>query len=99
MSGRINVDIAVRQRILLWHRLLSAKQRPDSRNELAHAEGFGDVVVGAEFKSNNAIGLVAACSENQYGCTGILLVSSQLTADLEPIHSGKHQIQNHEVCG
>jgi hypothetical protein len=39
--------------------LLSSKYRPDPREELAKAEGLGDIIIGTEFEPNHPVDLVA----------------------------------------
>jgi len=49
-------------RVTLWRAapgLMSSKNRPDSREKLAKAEGLGDSVIGPEFQPNHPVDLVA----------------------------------------
>ena len=46
--------------------LAPPQHRPDPRQELPQSERLGDVVVGAEFQSDNAVDLVAAVTGRDY---------------------------------
>lgn len=61
------IDFAIRARLdrRLPRRLLTSSQdRADARREFARIEGFGELVVGADFKSDDAVDVFAARREN-----------------------------------
>ena len=99
MRGWIDVDIAMLQRVALRHGILAPQQGAHTGDQFAHAEGFRDVVVGAEFEPDHPVGLFAARSQHQDRSVGISFMTPDLAADLQPVHSRKHQIQDDQVRG
>src|SRR5688572_5580705 len=88
MRRRINMDVAVEQGVSLRYRILASKQRADTGDQLAHAKRLRDIVIRAELQANHTVGFFAARGEHQDRGRGIALMTAELAADLEPIHSG-----------
>ena len=64
------------------------------RREFAHGERLHDVVVGAEFESHDAIGLVTASRRDDHRD---VRRAAKLSQDLEPITVGQTQIQQDDI--
>jgi len=71
-----------------------AQQRTNARQQLTRAEGFGEVVVGAQFEPHDAVGLVHAPGQHQDGNLRLL---AQATRDLHAVFPGKPHVQDHDV--
>ena len=72
----------------------AASHGPDARHEFPEAERFHHVVVGTEFESDNPVHLVAPGAHDDHGDLGSL---PNLSADAEPVHVGKPEVQEHDV--
>ena len=62
-------DLVARSRTYAG-KLRTAQQRLDSRLELAGAEGFAQVIIGAQFQANHPIGFVGTGGEHDDGDLG-----------------------------
>src|SRR5688572_17627435 len=76
---------------------MATEQRANARYKLAHAEGFGNVIIGAKLESDDTVGFFASCCQHENWHTGIFVVTARLTADLQTVQSGQHQVENHEI--
>ena len=70
--------------------------RTDARHELARAEGFGDVVVGAQLEAEHAIHLGRLRGQHDDWKTLRRLGHPELAADLEAVGAGQHEVEHDE---
>ena len=78
-------------------RTLEAAQNGfDSGHEFARAEGLGDIVVGAEFEAENAIGLAAFCGQENDRDRGKAGRLANRAADFESVFTGDHDVEDKE---
>ena len=77
----------------------ASDQRADSRDQLVRAERLGDVVVGPELETHDAVSLFTFRGEHDdgYGCRGS--VTAQRAAHFEATEPGQHQIEKDEIDG
>ncbi len=66
----------------------------DARQQLPQRERLDHVVVGAELQPVDQVLLLAASGQNQHRDGGL---TAQLAQHLEPVHAGKHQIEDDQV--
>ena len=66
----------------------------NSGHELSSAEGFGEVVIGADFEADDEIGLRIACRQHEYGDRSFAL---DLAADVEAVETREHEVEHHEI--
>ena len=72
----------------------AAQERPHACHELPWAERLRHVVVGAYAEPDLQVGLRVACREHE---DGDLPVALDAPAHLEPVDSGKHEVEHDEV--
>ena len=74
---------------------LAAHYRLNAGDQFARIEGFGQIIIGAHFQTNDAVDFVALGGEHddRNGVFG----GAQAAADGKTIFAGQHQIQHHEV--
>ena len=72
-----------------------SQHRLDPRQELGHAEGLGDVVVGPQLQSQDPVGLLSSRRQHDDGRTR--LVRAQGAAQVQAAHPGQHDVQNDQV--
>lgn len=65
----------------------------DAGDEFAGVEGFGHVVVGAEFEADDLVDVVAACGEHD---DGDVAFAAKFAEDLEAIEAGHHDVEDDE---
>jgi hypothetical protein len=72
----------------------TAQHRPDTGEQFARAEGFGQVVVGADFEAEDAVGLTAdrGQHDNRHPAA-----SAQLPAQRETVLAGQHDVENDKI--
>lgn len=58
------------------------------------AERLGKVVIGAELQADHPVDLVSLGGQHDHRDVG---AGTQLLADRDPVESGKHQVQQHDV--
>ena len=84
---------------VLWRavHLDAAEQRRHAREHLANGERLGDVVVGADLQSGDAVGLgVAGCQhQDGHGASGL----AELAADVGAGEAGQHPVQHESIVG
>ena len=70
----------------------------DAGEQLARAEGLGQIVVGAHLQPDDTIGLVAAGGEHQHRDVGF---GAELATERQTVVARKHQIEHDQVdaCG
>ncbi len=76
--------------------LVAAQHRSHARQQLAIAEGLGDVVVGRHLQPHHAIGLVAPGRHDDDRDVGLL---AQLARQLHAVLAAQPQVEQHEVDG
>src|SRR5467141_3226433 len=74
--------------------LITAQHGADAGEELARAEGFHDVVVGAELEAHYPVGLVVLAGDDDDGSRALL---PELARQLHAVLSGKAQVEHHQV--
>ena len=72
----------------------AAQQRLDPRDELAHRERLGHVVVGADAEADEHVGLVVAGGEHEDRDRALGLDAA---ADLEAVDAGQHDVEHDDV--
>ena len=70
------------------------QERPGARQELGHAEGLRDVVVGALVEQADLLALLVAHGEHE---DGKLRSLANLLDELEPVHAGHREVRHDEV--
>ena len=70
------------------------EQGLDARDDLAHAEGLGHVVVGPDREPDEDVGLVVASGEHEHGHGPDGLDAA---AHLEAVEAGKHDVEEDHV--
>lgn len=71
-----------------------AQQHMHPRGQLAHGEGLGHVVVGADTEPDQHVGLVVARGEHQDGHGPLGLYPP---AYFEPVEAGQHDVEDQQV--
>src|SRR5688572_30462858 len=66
----------------------------DTADQLARAEGLGDVIVGAKLQATHPVILLALCSEHDHGHIAALPDGLQ---HFEPVEVGHHYIQQNQI--
>src|SRR5262245_40652516 len=74
-------------------RLRSTQDGVDSRQQLSGVEGLGQVVVGADFQTDDAVDIVAARGQHD---DGHLRLRSKPSQDFDAVHLRHHHVQNDE---
>src|SRR5207237_1732909 len=74
-----------------------ASQRLGARPQLARAERFGDVVVGADLQTEHLVHFGGTGREHQYRQLRQPLVRPQDATDLEAVHARQHEIEDHQM--
>ena len=94
-TGNIVVSDAERQRpsLFLLDIMVPGKDGLDAGHQFAWAERLRDVVIGAQFQSENAIGLAAFRGQKDYRDRRQLDRLPDLAAKLQAIFSGHHDIE------
>jgi hypothetical protein len=78
-------------------RLGATQQGFDAGDELAGAEGLGDVIVGAHFEADNAVGFIAARGQHENGKPVEGFVLADFTANVQAGHFREHQIEQEKI--
>lgn len=95
-GGGIDLDVTDFHRARRERALEAAQHSLNPGDKLARAERLGDVIVGAEFKSKDAIGFTAfggKKDDRNRGQTGHLADGA---ADFEAVFAGNHNVQNEQ---
>jgi hypothetical protein len=66
----------------------------DPGEQLARAEGLGEIVVGAHLQSDDAVGLLAARGEHD---DRHVRAAAQVAAQLQPVGARQHQVEDDQV--
>ena len=72
----------------------ASQQGAAAGDELAHAEGLGQVVVAADFKADHFVELGVAGRKEQHRGRG---ARAQTAAEFVAIHAGQHDVQDEQV--
>ena len=73
----------------------AAQQRLDPAHQLAQPERLGQVVVGAELEPDDLVDLVVARGQDQHRHLGPR--GAQTAQDLEAVHPGEADVEDHEI--
>ena len=76
--------------------MCAPQNRFDPGLQLHDAERFDDIIVGAAFQSGHPIDLRAARRQHNHGKLLRCFAGPQPVQNLQPVHSGQHNIQNAE---
>ena len=76
--------------------LEAAQHGLDAGDEFARAERLGDVVVGAEFESEDAVGFAALCGQKNYGHGGEAGRLANGAANFQAVFAGDHDVEHEE---
>ena len=93
-GGRINLDFSNRHRAGWQGALEAAEDGFDPGHELSRTERLGDVVVGTELETENAVGFTAFGRKKNYGNCRQTRSLADVAADLETILAGDHDVEN-----
>ncbi len=74
--------------------LVAAEQGADAGDQLAHAEWFPEVVVGAQFQADDAVRFLATGGEHEHRGGGGL---PDLAQDIEAAEPGQHPVEHDQV--
>jgi hypothetical protein len=72
----------------------AAEDGIDAGHQLAHVEGLGQIVVGANFQTHDAVDVFAARREHNDGHIGF---ATQAPKHFESVHAGQIHIQQDEI--
>ena len=72
----------------------ASEDRVDARRKLTRVERLGEVVVGAELESDNAVDILATGRQHQHWNPALGAKSLQ---NLEAVQAGQHDIENNKV--
>jgi hypothetical protein len=78
---------------------MAAHQRGDAGHELADAERFRQVVVGAALESEHFVGFAITRGEHQDRRVDVPSAAANGAAHAHSIESGQHDIEQHEIEG
>lgn len=67
----------------------------DAGEDFAHAEGFGDVVVGAEFESDDGVDFFGFGGEKEE--RNLRVVTANSFADFVTVEFGHHDVETDEI--
>ena len=81
----------------VFRRCAAAQDGADAQDQLAHAERFGDEIVGAQLEAEHAIDLFAACGQHQHRHLAGARRRLQLLADFRSGHVGQHQVEQDQL--
>ena len=84
-----------KRRRLLW--LASAQNGLHPGHHLHHAEGLGDVVVGAQIQTLYLVKFRAPGGGHNHGNVPVPLVGAQPLQNRHAVLSGQHHVQNHQL--
>jgi len=68
----------------------------DAGGEFAGIEGFGEVIIGADFEADDAVDVITVSGEHDDRDGG---GGADLAEDLEAAHAGEHDVENDEGVG
>ncbi len=74
----------------------AAQDGVDARGKFTGIEGFGEVVIGADFEADDAVHVVAVGGEHH---DGNRRGGADLTENLEAAHAGEHHVEDDQGIG
>ena len=77
----------------------STQQRLYPCQQLARLEGFGQIVISAQFEADDPVHRLAARREHQQREMAGAVFSAQLAAKIQAVAVGQHQVENQGVEG
>ncbi len=95
--GEVNFQFAAGEAGLGWgHGGVAAVAEGglDACHQFGDAEGFGQVVIGAQFQALDLVLFIASGAEHYNGHVGPF---PDAAAHLHPVHVGHHNIQDYQV--
>ena len=95
-GGGIDFDVADFHGAGRQRTLEAAQHGFDAGDEFARAEGLGDVVVGAEFETEDAVGFAAFGGQKNYGNGGEAGSLADGAAEFEAVFAGDHDVEHEE---
>ena len=78
-------------------RLGTTNESLDAGNQFTRTEGLGDVIVGAHFQANHAVGFIAASREHQDGKAIQRFVLADFAANVQAGKFREHQIEQQQI--
>ena len=90
-------EILHKNPIFLFRFLLPAQNRFHTGSQHSRTEGFDDVIVCAEFQSDDDIRILTLCRQHDYLDFFGLSVTFQPTTNLKFIDAGQHQVEDQQV--
>jgi len=73
-----------------------AQDGADARGQFAGGAGLGDVVVGAQFQADDAVGVVAPCREHEHRHGTVL---AQFGEHFDAVQARHHDVQDGDRVG
>src|SRR6266516_180342 len=83
--------------LFAWRIVRAAQERSYACQQLSATKGLGHVVISSHFQTNHLIDLIIFGSEHHNRRRGRATLSTQLTTDLQTIHTWEHDIQNNQI--
>lgn len=97
MADAIHGDVAELQRVCGLNGSIRAAQNAlDAERKFTRRKGLGHIVVGAQFKAEDAVHFVGFRGEHDDGDVLRGGVGFESLTDLKPAHAGEHQIEHDE---
>jgi len=90
----VGQHVAHRQALGEGLRLASSEHRAEPSQELAGAEGLGDVVVGANLQPHHAVRLVSPRGEHEDRNAAL---AADATDDFQAVDAGHHDVEEHGI--
>lgn len=79
-----------------WGGAVASGDGAQTGEQFAGRRGFGEVIVGADFEADDAIGFIAAGGEHEDGDVGM---AADLLERFEAVETGEHDIEDDGVPG
>src|SRR5206468_8826655 len=80
---------------IFGHRLCTAQNSFDPRQQLANRKGLSHIVVCTQFQTHYFVDFLPACGQHDDGSRGALRL--QLLTDVESTHARHHHVENHKI--
>ena len=93
----VDLEPAEAQHRVVAQRRGAAQQRLDAREQLARLEGLGQVVVGAELQTDDAVHRLAARGQHQQRQAAQARIGAQLARQVQAVAVGQHQVEHQHV--
>ena len=82
-----------------WGLVTAPKEGTNPRTQFFPTEWFGDVVIRAQFQSDNFVRLFATRGQHQDGYMGCFGLIAELPTDIQPIETRQHEVEQNERHG